>query len=66
MQTGERQAAKIRTKYLESMLNQDIGFFDVDSKTGDTVDSISSDTLRVQDAISEKVVLCCEKELGGG
>lgn len=55
MQTGERQAARLRTKYLESMLNQDIAFFDVDAKTGETVENISSDTLKVQDAISEKV-----------
>lgn len=57
MQTGERQAARIRVIYLRSMLNQDVGFFDTDAKTGDIVSSISADSLLVQDAISEKVTL---------
>ncbi|CAM6101081.1 unnamed protein product [Calypogeia fissa] len=55
MQTGDRQAAKLRTKYLESLLQQDVGFFDTDTNTGDFVSSIASDPLMVQDAISEKV-----------
>lgn len=56
MQTGERQAARIRVKYLEALLKQDVGFFDTDARTGEIVTSISSDTLLIQDAISEKVV----------
>lgn len=55
MQTGERQAARIRVKYLEALLKQDVGFFDTDARTGEIVSSISSDTLLIQDAISEKV-----------
>jgi ATP-binding cassette subfamily B (MDR/TAP) protein 1 len=55
MQTGERQAARIRTLYLEALLSQDVGFFDTDAKTGEIVNSISSETLLIQDAISEKV-----------
>lgn len=55
MYSGERQAARIRVRYLEAMLKQDVSFFDTDAKTGDIVSSISSDTLLVQDALSEKV-----------
>jgi ATP-binding cassette subfamily B (MDR/TAP) protein 1 len=55
MQTGERQAARIRTLYLEALLSQDVGFFDTDARTGEIVNSISSETLLIQDAISEKV-----------
>lgn len=55
MHTGERQTARIRVMYLKSMLMQDISYFDVDARTGDVVNSISSDTLLIQDAISEKV-----------
>ncbi|KAG0477928.1 hypothetical protein HPP92_012647 [Vanilla planifolia] len=53
--TGERQSGTLRRKYLEAVLKQDVGFFDTDVRTGDIVFSVSSDTLLVQDAISEKV-----------
>ncbi|KAL8545923.1 hypothetical protein ACS0TY_005877 [Phlomoides rotata] len=55
MFSGERQAGALRRKYLEAVLKQDVGFFDTDARTGDIVFSISTDTLLVQDAISEKV-----------
>lgn len=55
MYTGERQASTLRKKYLEAVLRQDVGFFDTDARTGDIVFSVSTDTLLVQDAISEKV-----------
>ncbi len=55
MQTGERQSARIRTKYLRAMLAQDIAFFDKDASTGEIVSRISNDTLVVQEAIGEKV-----------
>ncbi|XP_051141012.1 ABC transporter B family member 19-like [Andrographis paniculata] len=55
MYTGERQAGALRKKYLEAVLQQDVGFFDTDARTGDIVFSVSTDTLLVQDAISEKV-----------
>ena len=55
MYTGERQAGALRKKYLEAVLKQDVGFFDTDARTGDIVFSVSTDTLLVQDAISEKV-----------
>ncbi|KAF9626088.1 hypothetical protein IFM89_030756 [Coptis chinensis] len=52
---GERQVSTLRKKYLEAVLKQDVGFFDTDARTGDIVFSVSTDTLLVQDAISEKV-----------
>ncbi|KAL5981090.1 ABC transporter B member 19 [Asimina triloba] len=55
MYTGERQTIALRKKYLEVVLKQDVGFFDTDVRTGDIVFSVSTDTLLVQDAISEKV-----------
>lgn len=55
MYTGERQVSTLRKKYLEAVLKQDVGFFDTDARTGDIVFSVSTDTLLVQDAISEKV-----------
>ncbi|XP_070019004.1 ABC transporter B family member 19 [Nicotiana sylvestris] len=55
MYTGERQVSALRKKYLEAVLKQDVGFFDTDARTGDIVFSVSTDTLLVQDAISEKV-----------
>jgi ATP-binding cassette subfamily B (MDR/TAP) protein 1 len=57
MQTGERQAACMRVRYLQAVLKQDVTFFDTDAvRTGDVMSVISSDTLLVQDAVSEKVM----------
>ncbi|KAL3636599.1 ABC transporter B member 19 [Castilleja foliolosa] len=55
MYSGERQVGSLRRQYLEAVLKQDVGFFDTDARTGDIVFSVSTDTLLVQDAISEKV-----------
>ncbi|CAM6103983.1 unnamed protein product [Calypogeia fissa] len=55
MLTGDRQTAKLRAKYLEALLRQDVEFFDTDINTGAFVTSIASDPLLVQDAISEKM-----------
>ena len=52
---GERQAARIRSLYLESVLRQDIAFFDVEMTTGQVVSRMSGDIVLVQDAIGEKV-----------
>ncbi|KAM7525446.1 hypothetical protein LguiA_015348 [Lonicera macranthoides] len=57
MQTGERQAAKMRMAYLRSMLNQDISLFDTEASTGEVISAITSDIIVVQDAISEKISL---------
>ncbi|CAO1947845.1 unnamed protein product [Urochloa humidicola] len=53
--TGERQATRIRSLYLKSVLKQDIAFFDVELTTGQVVSRMSGDTVIVQDAIGEKV-----------
>ncbi|CAN4095016.1 unnamed protein product [Withania somnifera] len=53
--TSERQAARIRCLYLKAVLRQDIGFFDQETNTGIIIESLSSDTLTIQDAIGEKV-----------
>lgn len=55
MWTGERQTTKMRIKYLEAALNQDIQFFDTEVRTSDVVSAINTDAVMVQDAISEKV-----------
>lgn len=57
MITGERQAARIRSFYLETILRQDIAFFDKEINTGEVVGRISGDTLLIRDAIGEKVML---------
>jgi ATP-binding cassette subfamily B (MDR/TAP) protein 1 len=54
---GERQSARIRSFYLKSVLRQDIAFFDTEMTTGEAVSRMSSDTVIVQDALGEKVIL---------
>ncbi|KAL3683714.1 hypothetical protein R1sor_001736 [Riccia sorocarpa] len=55
MISGERQSARLRMKYLDALLKQDVAFFDTDTSTGDFINSISTDPLLVQDAIGEKM-----------
>lgn len=55
MVTGERQAARIRGLYLESILRQDISFFDAETSTGEIIERMTSDTVLIQEAIGEKV-----------
>lgn len=55
MWTGERQSTKMRIRYLEAALSQDIQFFDTEVRTSDVVFAINTDAVMVQDAISEKV-----------
>ncbi|XP_019085757.1 PREDICTED: ABC transporter B family member 18-like isoform X2 [Camelina sativa] len=53
---GERQAAKLREKYLKAVLRQDVGYFDLHvTSTSDVITSVSSDSLVIQDFISEKL-----------
>lgn len=54
--TGENISAKIRSKYLESCMRQNIGFFDKIG-AGEVTTRITSDTNLIQDGISEKVSL---------
>ncbi|KAG7971639.1 hypothetical protein I3843_07G145400 [Carya illinoinensis] len=54
MQTGERQTARLRLKYLQSVLKKDIDFFDTDAGVTNIIYHISSDAILVQDAIGDK------------
>ncbi|KAF9623240.1 hypothetical protein IFM89_000729 [Coptis chinensis] len=54
--TGERQASRMRHRYLEAVLRQDVGYFDLKvASTSEVVDSVCNDSLIIQDVISEKV-----------
>lgn len=55
MWTGERQSTKMRIRYLEAALNQDVCYFDTEVRTSDVIYAINADAVIVQDAISEKV-----------
>ncbi|KAK9165116.1 hypothetical protein Scep_000307 [Stephania cephalantha] len=55
IQTGERQAGRMREKFLRSVLGRDISFFDVEAKDENIVFCISSDSILVQDAIGDKM-----------
>ncbi|CAA7032094.1 unnamed protein product [Microthlaspi erraticum] len=54
--TGERQSSKMRQRYLGAVLRQDVGYFDLNvSSTSDVITSVSSDSLVIQDVLSEKL-----------
>eukprot|EP00268_Persea_americana_P027417 TRINITY_DN267_c0_g1_i2.p1 TRINITY_DN267_c0_g1~~TRINITY_DN267_c0_g1_i2.p1 ORF type:complete len:1421 (+),score=262.46 TRINITY_DN267_c0_g1_i2:374-4264(+) len=55
MWSGERQSTKMRIKFLEAALNQDVQYFDTQVRTSDIVFAINTDAVMVQDAISEKL-----------
>ncbi|KAI3744849.1 hypothetical protein L1987_57945 [Smallanthus sonchifolius] len=55
MVSGERQAARIRSLYLKTLLRQEVGYFDQEGKSGDVVECMSGDTVIIQDAMGEKV-----------
>ncbi|KAJ1500233.1 ATP-binding cassette, sub-B (MDR TAP), member 4, partial [Coelomomyces lativittatus] len=56
MIAGERQARKVRTKFIRSAMNQDLTWFD-ENKAGDLTTRLTSDIILFQDGISEKVAL---------
>ncbi|CAN6546199.1 unnamed protein product [Malus baccata var. baccata] len=56
MVTGERQAARIRGKYMKAILRQDIAFFDTETSTGEIIGRMSGDTILIQSAMGEKVL----------
>ncbi|KAF4371338.1 hypothetical protein G4B88_003808, partial [Cannabis sativa] len=58
MVTGERQAARIRSLYLKTILRQEIGFFDMETSAGEVIERMSGETVLIQDAMGEKVVKC--------
>ncbi|KAG5535026.1 hypothetical protein RHGRI_022961 [Rhododendron griersonianum] len=54
--TAERQASRMRSRYLKAVLRQDVGYFDLHvTSTAEVITSVSSDSLVIQDVISEKV-----------
>ncbi|CAN6230657.1 unnamed protein product [Urochloa humidicola] len=54
--TAERQASRMRTRYLKAVLRQDVEYFDLNaSSMSEVIASVSNDSLAVQDALSEKV-----------
>ncbi|KAM3286624.1 hypothetical protein P3S67_025423 [Capsicum chacoense] len=56
--TAERQTSRLRIRYLKAVLRQDVGYFDLHvASTADVIASVSSDSLVIQDCISEKVPL---------
>lgn len=57
MVTGERQAARIRTLYLKTILRQEVGFFDKEINPGEIVERMSGETVLIQDAMGEKVYI---------
>ena len=59
MCTGERQAARIRSFYLKTILRQDIAFFDTETSTGEVIGRMPGDTVLIKDAIGEKVSSNC-------
>ncbi|KAL1356575.1 hypothetical protein HN51_008575 [Arachis hypogaea] len=56
--TSERQVLRIRYKYLEAVLRQEVGFFESqEATTSEIINSISKDTSLLQEVLSEKVPL---------
>ncbi|KAK3156227.1 hypothetical protein QOZ80_2AG0104490 [Eleusine coracana subsp. coracana] len=54
--TAERQASRMRARYLRAVLRQDVEYFDLKgSSTSEVITSVSNDSLVVQDALGEKV-----------
>ncbi|KAM0868761.1 hypothetical protein ACQ4PT_041103 [Festuca glaucescens] len=54
--TAERQASRMRARYLAAVLRQDVEYFDLKvGSTAGVIASVSNDSLVVQDVLSEKV-----------
>lgn len=56
--TAQRQASRMRSAYLKAILRQEVAYFDMHVRsTVDVVNSVSGDSLIIQEVISEKVTL---------
>jgi ATP-binding cassette subfamily B (MDR/TAP) protein 1 len=55
--TGQRQATRIRSLYLKSVLRQDIAFFDLEMTAGQVISCASADTVLIQGATGDKVTV---------
>ncbi|KAF8364540.1 hypothetical protein HHK36_033495 [Tetracentron sinense] len=65
--TGERQATRMRRRYLKAVLRQDVGYFDLRvASTTEVVTSVSHDSLVIQDVLSEKVDSMLKRSLHCG
>lgn len=54
--TAERQASRMRARYLKAVLRQDVEYFDIHvTSTSEIVRSVSNDSLIIQDVLSEKI-----------
>ncbi|KAL6659654.1 hypothetical protein ACP70R_002483 [Stipagrostis hirtigluma subsp. patula] len=54
--TAERQASRMRASYLRAVLRQDVEYFDLKAgSTSEVITAVSSDSLVLQDVLSEKV-----------
>ncbi|XP_058093668.1 ABC transporter B family member 15-like [Magnolia sinica] len=56
--TAERQTSRMRMEYLQSVLRQDVGFFDTNATTSTTYDvvtAITADSHIIQDVMSDKI-----------
>ncbi|BAH91566.1 Os02g0190101 [Oryza sativa Japonica Group] len=54
--TAERQASRMRARYLQAVLRQDVEYFDLKKgSTAEVITSVANDSLVVQDVLSEKV-----------
>ncbi|KAI3748057.1 hypothetical protein L6452_10888 [Arctium lappa] len=54
--TAERQASRLRSTYLKAVLRQEVAYFDLNvTSTAEIITSVSSDSLLIQEVISEKV-----------
>ncbi|XP_020702162.1 putative multidrug resistance protein [Dendrobium catenatum] len=54
--TGERQASRMRIRYLRAVLRQDLAYFEFkEASTTEAVNDISSNSLFIQDFLSEKL-----------
>ncbi|CAM8986311.1 unnamed protein product [Rhodiola kirilowii] len=66
--TAERQAAKMRARYLKAVLRQDVAYFDLNvSSTSQVIQSVSGDILVIQDAVATKVpnfIMCAANFIG--
>nr|GEX91315.1 ABC transporter B family member 15-like [Tanacetum cinerariifolium] len=54
--TAERQASRLRSTYLKAVLRQEVAYFDLNvTSTAEIITSVSSDSLVIQEVISEKL-----------
>ncbi|CAL4970905.1 unnamed protein product [Urochloa decumbens] len=54
--TAERQASRMRLRYLRAVLRQDVEYFDLNAgATSEAIAGVSTDSVAVQDALGEKL-----------